>query len=178
MHHFWTNQPTWLVITSSIYFIHSNQFKWHSFVSTANYTLCDHVTFPIIVRRTDRISHGWADSSSLIEAALQPLKRGALFPIAIGKLWCLRSAQFPFWNIPFSLNFSCEWVSLNVTIAGSPGGWVWSEVDEGDLRFHGLVEESEALVGLIWLGPLGHSFCYLFCCGSSRCLQTCSFIWI
>lgn len=40
-------------------------------------------------------------------------------------------------------------MSLNVIIAGSPGGWVRSDVDEGDLRFHGLVEEFEDLVGLI-----------------------------
>lgn len=176
MHHFWTNQPTWLVITSSIYFIHFNQFKWHSFVSTANYTLCDHVTLRIIVRRTDRISHGWADSSSLIEAALQPLKRGALFPIAIGRLWCPRSAQFPFWNIPFSLNFSCEWVSLNVIIAGSPGGWVWSDVDE---KTWSLVEEFQDVVRLICSsGPWAIPSATCFTVGPPGSYKRAHWVWI
>lgn len=176
MHHFWTNQPTWLVITSSIYFIHFNQFKWHSFVSTANYTLCDHVTLRIIVRRTDRISHGWADSSSLIEAALQPRKRGALFPIAIGRLWCPRSVQFLFWNIPFSLTLGCEWVSLNVIIAGSPGGWVWSDVDEEDLRFGGGIWGSCGFD--LQLGPLAIPSATCFAVGPPGSCKRAHWVWI
>lgn len=80
----WTSQPTWSGTASSIYRIHFNQSKRHSFVSTTNYKRCDHVPFHIILTRTDHTSHSWADNSSLIEAPLQLLKRQRYFQLWLG----------------------------------------------------------------------------------------------